>query len=91
LTPAAVAGASLQELVAIEDGDLPAAREAERILQSDAWVPGVEQPYGADALEGDGTPDVEGAAAAAIPLRQTSTTQPGTRPPPRPRKKGRRR
>jgi hypothetical protein len=91
LTPAAAAGASLQELVALEDGDLPAAREAERVLQADAWVPGVEQPYGADALEGDGTPDGEGAAAAAIPLRQTTTAQSGTRPPPRPRKKGRRR
>jgi len=93
LTPAAAAGASLTELIEAEDGDLPVptARVSGR---SDGWVPEPERPYGADALEEDDYQDPVGSApstAGDIPLLPPSPSTTGTRPPPRPRKKGRRR
>jgi len=89
LTPAAVAGASLAEIIAEEDGDLPMPEDRPVRSGSDDWIPTPEQAYGADA--GDSDPGPGGGEAGTIPLRQTPTTRSSTRPPPRPRKKGRRR
>jgi preprotein translocase subunit SecF len=91
LTPAAAANASLAELVAIEDGDIPVPSTSSMAVRADEWVPQPEQPYGADALDTDGVPAGNGEEAQAIPLRQPAGSRTGTRPPPRPRKKGRRR
>jgi preprotein translocase subunit SecF len=91
LTPAAAANASLAELVAIEDGDIPVPSTTSMAARADEWVPQAEQPYGADARDTDGVPAANGEEAQAIPLRQPAASRTGTRPPPRPRKKGRRR
>jgi preprotein translocase subunit SecF len=90
LTPAAAAGASLTELVEIEDGDRPVPATSATAAGGDSWVPEPERPYGADAAE-NGDWEEDRPDSAAIPLLQPSSPPSGTRPPPRPRKKGRRR
>jgi preprotein translocase subunit SecF len=91
LTPAAVAtgdlsgslvladasGSGRRATATLDDAAPPAARE--RALPS-------ETPYGADADS-----DADAGASDRIPLRTPVPTRQGNRPPPRPRKKGRRR
>ena len=93
LTPAAAAGGDLGSLalagaggaaVALDD-DKPS-RDPDRDRQPAERLP-TERPYGSDADTGNGTDSGED----AIPLRTPVPQRSGTRPPPRPRKKGRRR
>ena len=84
ITPAAAATGNLSGVVAVAT-EVPASSVAVK-----------EHPYGSDALsssDADADGDANGSTdSTSIPLRTTSTPpRSGTRPPPRPRKKGRRR
>jgi preprotein translocase subunit SecF len=89
LTPAAAAATDLGgSLVTAGPAPAPQATsfpEDERTPATAAALPD-EQPYGADAT-GNGAGESDG----AIPLRTPVPPRSGNRPPPRPRKKGRRR
>jgi preprotein translocase subunit SecF len=89
LTPAAAAasdlGGSLVPAGAAPAPQATAFTEDERSPEPVTALPD-EQPYGADA-GGNGASDSEG----SIPLRTPVPPRSGNRPPPRPRKKGRRR
>jgi preprotein translocase subunit SecF len=89
LTPAAAAASDLSGSL-VPAGVAPAPQAAtfpedERIPEPAGALPD-EQPYGADAA-GNGASDSDG----SIPLRTPVPPRSGNRPPPRPRKKGRRR
>ena len=89
LTPAAVAEATLSGSVdnfaGLDDLDEDGRRAAASTRRSDADALPAETEYGAVAADGNV------AAGGSIPLRSDVPPRAGNRPPPRPRKKGRRR
>jgi preprotein translocase subunit SecF len=82
LTPAAVAGAGA-DFGGVADEDRRPGRRVSEPVDPSRLEP--EIAYGRDA---DAEPNV---ASGSIPLRSEAPARSGTRPPPRPRKKGRRR
>jgi preprotein translocase subunit SecF len=91
LTPAAAAGGDLGRALALAP-EPPAPQEPRKGREPAARVPTVETPLGADAADvGSGTGGDGNGVEPAIPLRSSVPPRSGTRPPPRPRKKGRRR
>lgn len=86
ITPAAAASGDLSGVLGLATtGSSPRAStlELDDGRRSEVDVP-EEEPYGSDASDG-------GAPTGSIPLRTSAPARSGTKPPPRPRKKGRRR